>query len=46
MRMHGFSLKILKNNCRSLVQSSPFLNAVGSDVDMEGVVLRGEKEFD
>ncbi|KAF8813612.1 hypothetical protein BYT27DRAFT_7250526 [Phlegmacium glaucopus] len=31
---------------QSLVQSSPFLNAVGSNVDMEGVVLRGEKEFD
>jgi len=31
---------------QSMVQSSPFLNAVGSHVDLEGVVLRGEKEFD
>jgi len=31
---------------QSMVQSSPFLNAVGSHVDMEGIVLRGEKEFD
>jgi len=31
---------------QALIQRSPFLNAVGSHVDMEGVVLRGEKEFD
>jgi len=31
---------------QALIQSSPFLHAVGSHVDMEGVVLRGEKEFD
>jgi len=31
---------------QAMVQSSPFLNAVGSHVDMEGVVLRGDKEFD
>jgi len=31
---------------QSMIQRSPFLNAVGSHVDMEGVVLRGEKEFD
>ena len=36
----------LKDDCRALTQSSPFLNAVGSHVDMEAVVLRGEKEFD
>jgi hypothetical protein len=41
-----YEFKMLKIYCRSLVQSSPFLNAVGSNVDMEGVVLRGEKEFD
>jgi hypothetical protein len=45
MRMHGFRDR-LKNICRALIQSSPFLNAVGSHVDMGGVVLRGEKEFD
>ena len=44
--MNVLVFKMLKNNCRSLVQRSPFLNAVGSNVDMEGVVLRGEKEFD
>lgn len=31
---------------QALIQSSPFLHAVGSHVDMEGVVLRGEREFD
>lgn len=45
MKMHRFR-DGLKDNCRALVQGSPFLNAVGSHVDMEGVVLRGEKEFD
>ena len=44
MRMYGGDR--LKHNCRALHQSSPFLNAVGSHVDMDGVVLRGEKEFD
>ena len=46
MRMHGFRRVRLKNNRRAMTQMSPFLNAVGNHVDMEGVVLRGEKEFD
>ena len=44
VRMHGFRGR-LKIYCRALIQRSPFLNAAGSHVDMEGVALRGEKEF-